>query len=224
MCPSKSFLGTYLVKVLFTRYYCFVYVTVRSETVKVEQIATCKMAAKFEIQKFNGSNFSLWKMKIKAVLRKENCLAAIDERPEGITDAKWEEIDGNAVANLHLSLADEVLSSIAEKKSAKESWDTLTKLYEVKSLHTKIFLKQKLYTLRMAKSTSVTDHINTLNTLFSQLTSLSQIIAESERAELLLQSLPDSYDQLIINLTNGILSDSLVNEDIASAVLEEEDR
>ena len=70
----------------------------------------------------------------------------------------------------------------------------------------------------------MTDHINTLNILFSQLTSLSQIIAESERAELLLQSLPDSYDQLIINLTNGILSDSLVFEDVASAVLEEEDR
>ena len=69
----------------------------------------------------------------------------------------------------------------------------------------------------------MTDHINTLNTLFSQLTSLSQIIAESERAELLLQSLPDSYDQLIINLTNGILSDSLIFEDVASAVLEEEE-
>ena len=162
-------------------------------------------------------------MKIKVVLRKDNCLAAIDKRLEGITDAKWKATDGNAVANLHLALADEVLSSIAEKKSAKEIWDTLTKLYEVKSLHTKIFLKRKLYTLRMAESTSVTDHINTLNTLFSQLTSLSQIIAESERAELLLQSLPDSYDQLIINLTNSILSDSLVFEDVVSAVLEEED-
>ena len=100
-------------------------------------------------------------------------LAAIDKRPEGITDAKWEETNGNAVANLHLAVADEVLSSIAEKKSAKEIWDTLTKLSEVKSLHTKIFLKRKLYTLRMVKSTSVTDHINTLNTLFLQLTSLS---------------------------------------------------
>ena len=76
----------------------------------------------------------------------------------------------------------------------------------------------------MVESTSVTDQINTLNTLFSQLTSLSQIIAESERAKLLLQSLPDSYDQLIIKLINRILSDFLVFEDVASAVLEEEDK
>jgi hypothetical protein len=28
------------------------------------------MAAKYEIERFKGSNFSLWKMRIKAVLRK----------------------------------------------------------------------------------------------------------------------------------------------------------
>ena len=145
------------------------------------------MATKFEIEKFNGSNFSLWKMKIKAVLRKDKCLAAIEGRPKEITDdAKWEEIDGSAIANLHLALADEVLSSISEKKSAKEIWDTLMKLYEAKSLHNKIFLKRRLYTLRMSESTPVTDHINVLNTLFSKLTSLGQKIEEVERAELLL--------------------------------------
>ena len=59
-------------------------------------------------------------MKIKAVLRKNNCLAVIDKRPKGITDAKWEETDGNAIANLHLALADEVLSSIAEKSQQRK--------------------------------------------------------------------------------------------------------
>ncbi|KAK0599716.1 hypothetical protein LWI29_007942 [Acer saccharum] len=129
------------------------------------------MATKFKIEKFNGSNFSLWKIKIRAILLKDNCLLAIGDRPAEITDDnKWKEMDGNAVANLHLTLADGVLSSIAEKKTAKEIWDTLTRLYEAKSLHNKIFLKRRLYTLRMAESSSMTDHINIMNTLFSQLT------------------------------------------------------
>jgi transposase InsO family protein len=76
----------------------------------------------------------------------------------------------------------------------------------------------------MAETTAVTDHINTIRTLFSQLTTLGQQIEESERAELLLQSLPDSYDQLIINLTNNILTDYLVFDDVAAAILEEENR
>ncbi|KAH9679836.1 hypothetical protein KPL71_026295 [Citrus sinensis] len=182
------------------------------------------MAAKYEIEKFNRNNFSLWKMKMKAVLRKNNCLVAIGERPMEITDDKWNEIDGNAISDLHLALADGVLSSVAEKNTAKEIWDTLTKLYEAKSLHNKIFLKKKLYTLRMAESTMVTDHINTLKTLFSQLTTLGHNIEENERAELLLQSLPDSYDQLIINLTNNNPVESLVFDDVAASVLNKESR
>ena len=49
-------------------------------------------------------------------------------------------------------------------------------------------------------------------------------IAENERAELLLQSLPDSYDQLVINITNGNVADYLSFDDVAGAVLEEESR
>ncbi|KAE8702521.1 hypothetical protein F3Y22_tig00110482pilonHSYRG00238 [Hibiscus syriacus] len=67
------------------------------------------------------------------------------------------------------------------------------------------------------------EHLNTLNTLFSQLTSLRCTIREQERAELLLQSLSDSYDQLIINLTNSNVT-SLVFDDVAAVVLQEENR
>jgi hypothetical protein len=138
---------------------------------------------------------------------------------------KWNEMDDNAFTNIHLALADEVLSTVVEKmKTVKEIWDTLTKLYESKSLHNKIFLKQRLYTFRMAETTSVTDHINTIITLFSQLTTLSQQIEENKCAELLLQSLANSYDQLIINLTNNILSTYLVFHDVAATILEEENR
>ena len=70
----------------------------------------------------------------------------------------------------------------------------------------------------------VTDHINTLKTLFSQLTMLGHNIEVNERAELLLQSLPDSYDQFIINLTNNNPANSLVFDDVATFVLNEESR
>ena len=37
-----------------------------------------------------------------------------------ISDDKWNEIDGNAISDLHLALADGVLSSVAEKNTANE--------------------------------------------------------------------------------------------------------
>jgi len=76
----------------------------------------------------------------------------------------------------------------------------------------------------MEETTEVTDHINTIRTLFSQLTTLGQQIEENKCAELLLQSLPDSYDQLIINLTNNILSYYLVFDDVAAVIMEEENK
>ncbi|KAH9687275.1 hypothetical protein KPL70_014703 [Citrus sinensis] len=111
------------------------------------------MAAKYEIEKFNGNNFSLWKMKMKAVLRKNNCLVAIGERPMEITNDKWNEVDGNAISDLHLALADGVLSSVAEKNTAKEIWDTLTKLYEAK----KIWLSQKNYLKKILRRFNMQD-------------------------------------------------------------------
>jgi len=76
-------------------------------------------------------------MKIKAIMRKYNC---VEGRPTGIT-GEWKEID-NAIANLHLAQADSILSSVVEKKIVKKIWDALTKLYEPKPLHNKIFLKR----------------------------------------------------------------------------------
>ncbi|KAE8689292.1 putative Retrotransposon protein, Ty3-gypsy subclass [Hibiscus syriacus] len=63
---------------------------------------------------------------MKAILRKDGCLEAISERPvDFIDDNKWIEMDGNAMANFHLVLADEVLSSIEEKKTSTDSYDQL---------------------------------------------------------------------------------------------------
>ncbi|KAE8715251.1 hypothetical protein F3Y22_tig00110184pilonHSYRG00012 [Hibiscus syriacus] len=100
---------------------------------------------------------------MKAILRKDGCLAAISERLIDFTDDnKWIEMDGNVMTNFHIALANE-------------------------------------------------------------LTSLRCTIGEQERVELLLQSLHDSYDQLIINLTNSNVT-SLVFDDVADAVLQEENR
>ena len=105
------------------------------------------MATKFEIKKFNGNNFSVWKLKIKTILRKDNCLLAIEGKLTRLADDKWKEMDDNAVANLHLALADSVLSSVTEKKTTRKIWNALVKLYKVKSLHNRIFLKRRLYSL-----------------------------------------------------------------------------
>lgn len=75
------------------------------------------MIAKFEMKKFNRSNFLLWKMKIWAILRKNNCLEAIEERHVEITNDKWNKMDGNIIID-PLALADGVLSNVAKENDS----------------------------------------------------------------------------------------------------------
>lgn len=58
--------------------------------------------------------------------------------------------------------------------------------------------------------------------MFAQLTSTNFNIAENEHAEHLLQSLPDSYDPLVVNLTNNNVTDHIYFDDVAIAIIEEE--
>ncbi|GKE74501.1 hypothetical protein Tco_1536542, partial [Tanacetum coccineum] len=125
---------------------------------------------------------------MNAILTKDKCLASIGERPVEVTDnSKWAEMDRNAIANLHLALADGVLSSIEDKRTAKDIWDHLARLYEARSLHNKKFLKRKLYALRKTESTSVTEHVYNLNSLFSQLTSLEYYLVFDDVAAAILE-------------------------------------
>ena len=78
------------------------------------------MVVKYEVEKFNKNKFSLWKIKIKVVLRINNYLTAIEEKPIELIDDKWNEINDNIISNLYLALEDGVLSNMAEKKTAKE--------------------------------------------------------------------------------------------------------
>ena len=69
---------------------------------------------------------------------KKYFLEAICDRLENVEDKKWEQMDEDIVSSLHLVVVDNILSNISELQLIKEIWDTLTKLYEVKSLHKKI--------------------------------------------------------------------------------------
>ncbi|RDX72043.1 hypothetical protein CR513_48523, partial [Mucuna pruriens] len=60
------------------------------------------------------------KLKIRAILRKGNCLGVIEGKHKYITKERWKEMDDNVVANLYLVMTNSVLASVVEKKTVKE--------------------------------------------------------------------------------------------------------
>ena len=76
----------------------------------------------------------------------------------------------------------------------------------------------------MPKSILMIEQINTLKTLFSQLLAMEHNIEDKECVELLLQSLLDLYDHLIISMANGAWKTMLVFNDVTVVILREESR
>jgi hypothetical protein len=61
---------------------------------------------------------------------------------------------------------------VLEEDTNKDLWDKLGKLYQYKSLLNEIFLRKKLYNLRMRDGDLVEGHLNDFNTMVSQLVSV----------------------------------------------------
>eukprot|EP00253_Pinus_taeda_P006956 PITA_06956 len=104
----------------------------------------------------------------------------------------------------------------------KALWDKLGSLYQSKSLVNKLFMRKKMYNLRMKDGDSVTEHLNVFNTVVSQLLSVDIKISDEDKCISLLCSLPDSWDSLVNAI--GSNATALQFDEIASALLTEEMR
>ena len=74
-----------------------------------------------------------------------------------------------------------------------------------KSLMNKLYLKQKLYGLKMAESSDLSQHMNVFNQIISDLKRIDVKFEDEDKALMLLNSLPASstYDNLVTTLIWG---------------------
>eukprot|EP00253_Pinus_taeda_P027526 PITA_27526 len=105
---------------------------------------------------------------------------------------------------------------------AKALRDMLGTLYQSKSLVNKLFLQKKLYNLRMKDGDPMTEHLNALNTVVSQLASVDIKILDEDKCISLLCSLLDSWDCLVIAI--GSNATTLQFDEIVSSLPTEEMR
>ena len=106
--------------------------------------------------------------------------------------------------------------------TTKKLWDKLGNLCQSKSMVNKLFLRKKLYLLRMNDIDSFTEHLNAFNIVISHLLSVYINITEEEKCISLLCSLPDSWDNLVMEI--GRNNTTLKINDVVPALLSEEMR
>ncbi|KAI4330702.1 hypothetical protein MLD38_028962 [Melastoma candidum] len=113
------------------------------------------------------------------------------------------DILSKAHSTILLSLADEVLRKVLGNKIAASLWKTLEDKYQNKSLTNRLYLKQRLYALRMTESASVKEHVDNFNRIVLDLQGVDVKIDDEDQALILLCSLPSSYENFVDTMLYG---------------------
>jgi hypothetical protein len=182
---------------------------------------------KFRVEKFNSQNYQLWKMQMEDYLYQKDLflpLSGVAKKPVAMKD-EWEILDRKALGTIRMSLEASVAFNISKEKTMKDLMDALAKLYEKPSASNKVFLMKRLFNMKMSEGGSVADHLNEFNTVTNQLSFVKVDFDDEVRALLILCSLPESWNGLVMAVSNSVSgSNTLKFDDVVGVILSEEMR
>ena len=98
-----------------------------------------------------------------------------------MSDEDWKKLDRKAKSTIRLCVSDSILLNVSGEAKVKNLWEKLGTLCQSKSLVNKLFLRKKLYNLRMKDGDSVIEHLNAFNNVVSQLSSVDIKISNEDK-------------------------------------------
>jgi hypothetical protein len=131
-------------------------------------------------------------------------LGGVAKKLTAMKDEEWEILDRKALGMIQLSLVALVAFNISKEKTTKGLMDTLAKLYEKPLASNKVFLMKRLFNMNMSEGGSVADRLNEFNTVTNQLSYVKVDFDDEGRALLILCSLPESWNSLVMVVSNSI--------------------
>ena len=143
----------------------------------------------------SSTKFSFWKVKMRAMLAHmdlDDALLGLDKMSSSWTEEEKKHNDRKALSQIHLHLSNQILQEVLKEKTTTALWVKLKKLCMIKSLMSKLHLKQQLYSHNIAEGTSLEEHLTTFKEFVVDLETLGVKYEEGNLCLILLCSLPVS--------------------------------
>ena len=197
----------------------------RSRTSQIQVGAMATDEAKMRLEKFDGTDFGFWKMQIEDYLYQKNLYQPLSgKKPDSMKEEEWNLLDRQALGVIRLTLTRNVAFNIAKEKTTVGLMAALSNMYEKPSAAKKVHLMRRLFNLKMAEGASVAQHLNELNTVTTQLSSVEIEFDDEVRALILLSSLPESWNATVTAVSSSSGKKKLKFGDVRDLVLSEEIR
>lgn len=174
----------------------------------------------------NGSNYHIWKGKMKDLLFVKNLHMPVfaTQKPESKTEEEWEFEHQQVCGFIRQWVEDNVYNHIANESHARTMWEKIESLYASKSGNNKLYLLNMLMNLRYREGSSISDHLNEFQGVLDQLSGMGIKFEDEVQGLWLLNTLPDSWETFRISLTNSAPNGVVTMQLVKGGVLNEEVR
>ncbi|KAA8532769.1 hypothetical protein F0562_032802 [Nyssa sinensis] len=145
-------------------------------------------------------------------------------KPKDMDDEKWKRLHRKTIGHIWQWLDDSVFSHVSNETDAQVLWKKLEARYEQKTATNKAFLIRKLVNMKFKEGGSIADHLNEFQSVVNQLATMKMVIEDELQALLLLSSLPDSWETLVVTMSNSAPDGKLSMGQVSSSLFNEETR
>ncbi|KAL0431218.1 UNVERIFIED_CONTAM: Retrovirus-related Pol polyprotein from transposon TNT 1-94 [Sesamum radiatum] len=168
--------------------------------------------AKFEVVKFDRTwNFGMWQTRVKDLLAQQGILKVLrPQKPASIDDEDWEEFQQCAAGTIRLCLVDVIMYHVMNLKSPGEVCKKLEIQFMSKSIKNKMFLKQRLYGLKMQEGFNLAQHVNVFNRIITDFKRLDVSIEDEDGQETIKNDNLDYNDRDMLSVSTNQFVDAWI--------------
>ena len=160
------------------------------------------------IEKFNGTNWHLWKERIRFILIDKGLWKVVCGKYKKPTGSpidpteldKWEDTNSRALSAICLHLSGTEFMTTSKAESTEAAWKHLEATYEVKNTLNLLYLIRGFWTAQMSEGDSIVTHIGKLREMAEQLASIGEKVSDTYFVMALLGSLTESFSMLVVSL------------------------
>ena len=159
------------------------------------------MSIRYEGRLDGVSNYLPWKVRITVELKEWKIWKFANTTITKSTDKdeleEHEMLEARAQRVILDGVKDHLIPHLAEKKTAKDMWDTLNQLFEAKIENKKMALRDKLHNIKLTKDDNVTSYLTRVAQVKYELVELGEIILGSKLSQIELKGFSNERDVFV---------------------------
>ena len=124
-------------------------------------------------------------------------------KPSDMLDRDWEKLNRKTIRCIRQCIDVSVFHHVSQETNAEVLWEKLRSFYERKIAQNKAFIARKLVNLKLKEGKSIAEHLSQFQDLVNNMVTMKLVIDDELQALFLLSSLLDSWETLVVSLSNS---------------------